>query len=525
MNVDILFVVPSRKHKVKEESIGSLILAKKAQLAGYKVKIVRYWDVDAQPDINYEKFSKAIIQHIISQKPSIVSFYCRCEEYHICIDLARQIKLQNLNIIISFGGPQAELVAKQTLEKFSYIDYVCCSEGENTIIPFLNSTLKNNKGDIQSLKGLTYRNNHEIYQNVFPDFLDDDYVRDFNYYDLIPKDIIYKSDSMPIDVGRGCPFSCTFCSTKNFWKQKFRLRNIKNTIDEIEYVITNYDIKKFDFKHDLFTVNKRRIIEFCTELENRELDINWSCDSRIDTIDKETIDVMVKHGLYQIFFGVETGSYRMQQVINKRLDLTKCEEIVKYCIDKGLKVTTSFIYGFPDETESDLDATLKMIVKFQNYGCTVLTNLCHILNGTELYYMHRNNLRLTRNTAFNDSIIAFNYLFDLISQHQDIFASFCDLPTNLREEMKYIDVFRYAMFYANELNNEQNDFLLKNDYASFNMYKMFCLANKKDLSITIPASNGDPTNSRHVLKHLSKDNYQMMIDNLISHILNRNMNK
>ena len=92
MNADIVFIVPAVKPRIKDESIGTLILAKKAILAGFKVAIVRYWDSKYSPKTDYSKFKKDLIQIIFSYNPKIVSFYCRCEEYHICIDLSKTIK-------------------------------------------------------------------------------------------------------------------------------------------------------------------------------------------------------------------------------------------------------------------------------------------------------------------------------------------------------------------------------------------------------------------------------------------------
>lgn len=519
MNTDIVFVVPSFKPRIKDESIGTLILAKKALLSGFNARIVRYWDSKYFLKSNYTEFKEDFTDIILSYCPKIVSFYCRCEEYHICIDLARRIKEKNYQIIISFGGPQSELVAIETINRFPYIDYVCCSEGENTVVPFLTYLLRNNGSiPIISVDGLTYRNDNGIaVQNKLPNFLNDNYIRNYYYYDLIPTECFSDCESMPIDVGRGCPFSCTYCSTKTFWKRKFRLRNIKDTVDEMCYVSEIYGIKTFDFMHDLFTVNKNRIVEFCSEINRRGLDVHWGCDSRIDTIDFEMIDLMASNGLYRIFFGIETGSERMQNLINKKLNLKKCDEIVKYCLNKGLEVTTSFIYGFPDENEEDLNQTISMAVKFQNYGCTVLTNMCHIMNGTELFNIYKNSLTINRATAYNNCIPAFNQLFELISDNKDMFANFCDFPDPLREEMKFLDVFRYTLNYTKNHFNEKHTFLLEKQYASLNMYRLFCESNKNVFYKLIPPSDGNVSNIKHMLKHDTPEEvYKLMIDNLIT---------
>ncbi len=183
MNADIVFIVPAVKPRIKDESIGTLILAKKAILAGFKVAIVRYWDSKYSPKTDYSKFKKDLIQIIFSYNPKIVSFYCRCEEYHICIDLSKTIKEEKNQIVISYGGPQAELVADETLIRFPFIDYICCSEGENTIIPFLMFLL-NNDGTISvsSIEGLVYRNDYGlIIHNKLPALLDDNYCRNYYY--------------------------------------------------------------------------------------------------------------------------------------------------------------------------------------------------------------------------------------------------------------------------------------------------------------------------------------------------------
>lgn len=94
-NIDITFVVPAFKPKMKEESIGTLILAKKLLLHKYKADIIRYWDVKSSPKVDYESFRNELISLIISKSSKVVSFYCRCEE-NIIKDYLRS----NINIII-----------------------------------------------------------------------------------------------------------------------------------------------------------------------------------------------------------------------------------------------------------------------------------------------------------------------------------------------------------------------------------------------------------------------------------------
>jgi radical SAM superfamily enzyme YgiQ (UPF0313 family) len=520
--IDIIFVVPAFKPKMKEESLGTLILAKKLLLEGYNVDIVRYWNAKNSPRLDYDVFRNEFVSLIVNKSPKIVSFYCRCEEYHICLDLANRIKELSPFIKIIFGGPQAELVAKETIRAFNFVDYICCSEGENTITPLLHWIIKEkeNLNLVRQIKGLTYRTqSKEIIQNPFPEFLPDNYVRSFYYYDLIPKEVWSNTKGIALDVGRGCPFACTFCSTKTFWKRKYRLRNIPDILNEVKYVVDHYGVKVFDFKHDLFTVNKKRILQFCEGLKNIGNRIEWGCDSRIGAIDYEMIDHMVETGLTNIFFGIESGSNEMQQIINKHLNIEEADRIVKYCLRKGRKVTTSFIYGFPEETDQTISETIKLAVRFQNYGCNVLTNMCHITNGTELYSKYKDVLYFSENTSFNQCIIGLDILKPLIHNNIYMFANFCDYPNPLRQELSYLDVFRYTLNYAYKNMHEEHKILFNSNYASIYMYRIFCKLNKSILGSLIPAADGDVTTTRKLLKHdTSSELYRQMIINVVGYI-------
>ena len=440
--VDILFIVPSFIPAVCHESIGTLLLANVARKAGYNVEILRYWEVYLS-EKKYQKFSELFVNLILSKFPQIVSFYCRSDEYHICIDLAKKVKFLNPKIKIIFGGPQADLSSKETIKNFKFVDYICCGEGERTIVPLLDFLLKpNNKINMHNLEGLVFRDETgKIIKNRLPELLSNDYSIDFKYYDLLPEQLLLQANSIAIDGGRGCPYDCFFCSTKTFWKQKFRFRNIENILEEIEYVIVKYGICHFSFVHDLFTANRNRIITFCSELKRRKVRITWDCSSRLDTIDNDLIDLMTEVGLKKIYYGVETGSQKMQYTINKRLNLSNSVKLISYSVVKNINVTTSFIYGFPEETEDELNDTISLMLQLHKIG--VQNIQLHLLSfdlGTTLVKKYKNELVSLRNSKFV-STYAFIELYELIAKYPDVFVRFYEYPSPIRLEMKYLSLF------------------------------------------------------------------------------------
>lgn len=468
--MDVLFVTPSYKPYASQESIGSLILAKKVKDAGYTTRILRFWE--ALPTFDYETFRTTLLNLIIKINASIVSFYCRAEEYHIILDLSMRIKEQRPKTYIVLGGPQAELTAEKTLQQYSSIDYVCCGEGENTIVPLLKYLINNSLDRADAIAGLVYRNkNGQITKNTSPKLLPDEYCRGYNYYDMISSDVIHRSKYLTIDVGRGCPFACTFCSTKTFWKQKYRLRNLDDIIDEIKYVKANFGDKIYSFTHDLFTSDKHRVLEFCKKLKLLNFDIEWTCSSRIDCVDKNLIDKMISVGLKSIYYGIETGSESMQHRINKKLKIAECIDTVSYSIKKGLNVTTSFIVGFPDETDYELEDTLRLIHRFVKLGADVQLHSLQFESGTKIFDEFKNSLKLD-SEHLRKSFGAVE-MTSYIERDCDNFSIFWNYPSRLRKETKLLETFHSILKVFPIAYTTLFDFFITNEFKYCFFYKLF----------------------------------------------------
>lgn len=437
--MDVLFVVPSMSPYLLQECRGSLELARILKSNGVSVDLLRYWQADSQLD-DFVRLVANITRRVEELNPRIVSFYCRCDVYHIVLSVSKEIKTRHPDMTILLGGPQAEISAQETLRNFPSVDYICCGEGETTIFPFVSSILSGHP-DI-SVDGLTYiRDDGTIIQNKLPKLIGDNYTIDYNYYQLIPRFIIENSGQTTIEVGRGCPFNCSFCSSKTFWKRKFRLRDINDILDEVRYTYETYGIKVMRFEHDIFTADKKRLRMFCEKLIESGMPIYWRCSSRVDTVDEETILLMRKAGLKSIFFGIETGSERMQSIIHKGLSIEKSKRMLQLCLDAGVEVTASFMYGFPQETEDDVRDTLNLMCDLLDMGIQrVQVHLVDFLQGTELFDEYKNQLVFDSKvsniaTQFGISECSF------IQEHPSIFSAFFNYPSELRSILDRVEDF------------------------------------------------------------------------------------
>jgi len=185
-------------------------------------------------------------------------------------------------------------------------------------------------------------------------------------YNLFPSTGLL--DYVPIDVGRGCPFKCSYCVSNRMAEGRFRQRSVESVIKIVKQVVADFDAKKLRFEHDLLTLNRKWIFELCDALIQEKLVKPWSCFSRIDTVDDEILSKMSEAGCDQIFYGVETGSPRMQRVLNKKLKLDRASQVVRQSCELGIRSTGGFIVGFPQERMEDVAQTMRLMLELYFAG-------------------------------------------------------------------------------------------------------------------------------------------------------------
>ncbi len=514
----VLFVVPVFKEDLISECGGTLLLATILRENNIDVDIYRYYESGSKEDFN--SFLDTSVTNILSADPAIVSFFCRGDVYLANILVAKKIKELRPEIYIVFGGPQADISAKETIEQIPWVDYCCSGEGETTIYPLFSGLL--NGEDVSSVKGLTYRTaDGKVISNPRPELIEDLDTLPFLDYSLLPQKLVEKTKADPIpisiDVGRGCPYNCTYCSTSLFWQRKFRIKSPERIIDEMKLINKQFGITQFGFDHDLFTANKARTLEFCRAFKESGLDVQWSCSSRADTIDKETIDAMAEAGMERIYLGVETGSPRMQRIIRKNLNIDKTIEIVKYLIDKGLRATVSLIYGFPEETYDDLNQTLQLVYTIYKYGSVKYQfHLCAIFPGTEYFSKYKDEMVLSENPNSQTGHLGVKENIEFIQKHKNLFPFYYEYQSELRSRLGVID--RRVMLLFMELY----DHLITLDPEKFadkriiDMYLNYIDANKalldKDTE-TSPLSTKKPNLvANYVHTEYNKDDAQKVLE-------------
>jgi len=309
-------------------------------------------------------------------------------------ELCRQIKEVH-DVPIILGGAHPSAVPAETLRS-RYIDYVIISEGEQTLVE-LCGCLESSGSGVEGIDGIGYKTGGRPHVNPKTRFIEDldalpfprrDMLPLQNYFDVQEAHGPTKDRWTPIISSRGCPFGCTFC-TSRIWNRRWRGRSAGNVVDEIEECVDRYGIKEFHFEDENLTLKKKRTIEMCDEITARGLDISWQTPNgvRAGVTDREMLEKMKESGCRHITVAPESGSERvLRDIMHKRQDIEQVRAVVRHGFEMGMKTAAYFILGLPGETREDVEETIAAARLLAKEGLDeVVFGLFIPLPGSELY--------------------------------------------------------------------------------------------------------------------------------------------
>lgn len=358
----------------------------------------------------------------------VIGFSTICSSYPLTLRIAERVKRANPQCFLILGGPQASVVDESTMKAFPFVDCVVRGEAEQTFPRVLAAVHR--PADLESVPGIAFRRGADVVRTPKAPVIEDLDSLPLPAFHLCPH--LKAAQYIPLELGRGCPFACTFCSTNDFFRRNFRLKSPEKMIEQMRAVRDAYQIRTFDLIHDMFTVDRKRVVAFCEALIASGEEFYWNCSARTDCIDEELIALMEEAGCRGIFFGIETGSERMQRLVNKRLDLSQAMRMVECNNSHRIRTAVSLISGFPDEDRNDLQDTVSFFV--DSLRCDYAEPQLHILAplaGTPIEVEYRDRLR------FDNIVSDMSYQgwrqsppdLDLIRAHPDTFPNFYAVPT------------------------------------------------------------------------------------------------
>ncbi|MDP2666529.1 MAG: radical SAM protein [Candidatus Diapherotrites archaeon] len=323
-----------------------------------------------------QEIENQIFDKVKQLKPRMIGLSAYTHEVSYIIDFAKRLKeVWPTTIIV--GGQHASLAPQDFIFEDSPVAFAVIGEGEETFRELCQTILENKPSStydhIQSLAFWdgTVMKKTPLRPLIEP--LDEVPMPAYDRVDMEfytrphPYAIRYLPlSSMFVFASRGCPARCTFCAIPSVWrynetKKPIRFRSPKAVVDEVEHLVKKYKVDAIYFYDDDFCVWKEHVIKICQEFISRGLPFVWGCETRVDKVDDELMGWMAKAGCIQIDFGVESGSQKMLDAVNKNCKVADIHTAFDLCKKYGIRTFANMMYNLPGETEEDVKANQALI--------------------------------------------------------------------------------------------------------------------------------------------------------------------
>ena len=275
------------------------------------------------------------------------------------------------------------------MQKYPEIDVALRGEIEDAFDEIIQY---NNFKDI---KGITYQIDDKIISTAdreLPDNIDNLPILDRQ---LIDNSFYQRPDTKKpqtiIRVSKGCPNHCFFCLASPLNGKIVRYRSPELILEEIKECVTLYNIRDFIFWSDIFNLNKEWVQKLCRLIIESNLKINFSANTRADSVDIETLNLMKKAGCNLISMGVESGSQELLDKMGKKITLKQVKKTVSMINRAGIQIYAYYVIGLPWETKETIEKTYKFAKKLNTQYASFYTAAA--LKGTKFYdYINTNRL-------------------------------------------------------------------------------------------------------------------------------------
>jgi anaerobic magnesium-protoporphyrin IX monomethyl ester cyclase len=427
-------------HGKRLPPIGLMYVASALEKAGFTVQMLD----------NYlmKKPAQEVKELITRLNPLMVGITCGSATYARCIETAKTIKEAKPDCVIVVGGWHASYLP-ETLLSQPEIDYVVMGEGERVITQLATALTTGKVSQAQTIDGVACRGPSGNIINQ-PKFIENMDEIPYPARHLLPLELYDRTieflGAKPADVmsiSRGCVFNCGFCETRKLWGNICRSFSPERVVGEIKDLMTRYGTRGIYFINDNFTLRKEKTKEICNLMIDRQLNLEWVCDTRVDLVDDELLELMSKAGCKVIWFGVESGSERVLQRIGRNTKPEQVEAAFKLCKKHGIKTACSFMIGLPDETLADMEVSLKFAKKLNPDFC--MFNIFIAYPDSRLYNEMLQSGKYTKLDDYLLSVKTDEYDFESLKAVQwRFFKSFHMTPRQIMKRAKREGVLTFA---------------------------------------------------------------------------------
>lgn len=344
----------------ENRSMAAAMLARLAQDYGWEADIVF---IPPQMDL------AELQERVASARPNFFALSFRSYERHQAFRVAAAVKSMGIKVIAGGFHPSA---MPQDLIRSGHFDAIVQGDGMGVLDTILDNYNHFENGQI--IKGKRHHDKSAYLRYFFTES---------------QKDLMKNTGVVNMLTSIGCPFSCKYCGSSRM--DYFMIPEEDLVANMIEYVV-NYGIKIFTFQDDLLCASLKRLRSICAllndglakhGLSNQEIGFGKSINARASSFNEEIAAELVRMGVTDVSFGIESSSTKLLNFLNKKQKQEDCYRAIELCRKYGLYSRVNLMFGVPTQDRDDYEASLKFVEEAR----PEIANLFYFTPypGTDLY--------------------------------------------------------------------------------------------------------------------------------------------
>jgi len=275
---------------------------------------------------------------------------------YLAKEIAKIAKQNNPECKVIIGGPHPTALPYETLLDEENFDIVVEKEGEETLLEIAEDW------PLNKIDGIFYKKDGKIIRNNPRAF-----IKNLDELPLPARHLVnilgytrkvYGGKATSLITSRGCPYNCAFCC-KDVFGSKVRFKSIERVVLEIKQVIDQYGIDRFLFYDDTFVLYRKRLYPLCEKLAKLNIVFRCNGNARYNTL--EDYKMLYKAGCRELAFGIESGSQKILDLINKGVTVDQNVRAIRDAKKAGLIVKAYLMIGNPGESKETVEETKRFI--------------------------------------------------------------------------------------------------------------------------------------------------------------------
>jgi anaerobic magnesium-protoporphyrin IX monomethyl ester cyclase len=336
-------------------SLGLLTLGAYLRNAGVDVQMV---------DLTFDRDTRAVRRALQTLHPHVVGVHTKTLTTDRALEIARTAR--DAGAFSVAGGPDSATRTEEYLRQG--FDAVVPSEGEATLLELARARASG--ADPTGIPGLVVRHGDRIVRGHTRGFLKDLDALPLPAWDLIDMEAYLGQwqrttgeRRAAVLTSRGCPFDCSWCSKPTFGRS-FRQQSPARVLAELRALKERYAVDYVRFCDDVFGVSRSWIDALLDGMIGEGLELKFECLARVDLLKPELLKRMREAGLERVYVGVESGSQKMLDLMNRGTKLAQVERTAEALRREGIRQFWFLMLGYPGETLDDIEATLRLFRRF-----------------------------------------------------------------------------------------------------------------------------------------------------------------